>query len=635
MAITLIGLHRAWGGPPLSPPQRDRFAASLGMVDGRPAQNSFDGDTLLAATGQQRGWRPQIAADGSRILFAGHIDNRRQLASELAMAPASDAALYAAGYAAWGDAIDLKAIGQFAAIITHPDRHEVRLARSPIAAPPLLYWHRQDRLIIASLVNAIFATGEAKQQVDEQKVADSLFLSLNETSRTWHIGVSRLDCGHRALITQNGVTVESYYDVGALPAVRFKDERDYVAAGKELLEEGVRAALDGFSRPAISLSGGYDSQAVAALVAQHRQGQPLEAFTGVPEAEWDGITYASVFGDERPYVEALAAMYPEIRPHWVDAQGKFLDHKLSSIFLLAGEAPGHAANLHWIHEAYEQARATGCDVMLNGGFGNASFSFDGDGALATMARRGQWLRLWKEAKFFSPEHANSRFRAIASRALLPFAPDWLHSCLVRSGLIKINEPFGTWCPLNRDYAEKMQLAHRARLMGYDPFHRRPFSTRQWRDEMVNFSGAGAEMGQAIDLIHGIETRDPTSYRPLVELCLGIPDDQYLRDGEARRLARRMLKGVIPDGVLDETRSGTQAADWHLRLGRQRTSLIAEIDRLATDESISSMLNLQAMRQALVDWPESSLGANTLRLKLAVTRGLTTARYIRFVKGNNE
>ena len=435
MTKCLIAVHRSWDGQSLTDSQRDRLAASLGIAQGRPAQSSFDGELFLASTGKKSGWRPHVGPDGSFLLFAGHIDNRDAMAGELGIPRDNDEALYAAGYARWGDAVDLRIIGQFATILVPPHRKEVRLVRSPIQAPPLSYWHDRKRLLVASLATAIFATGEVEQRVDEQKIADTLFLNHLEGHRSWFEGVSRLACGSRAKADRDGVTITSYYDLSALPQVHFKDEREYVAAASDLLDEGVRVALDGFKRPAISLSGGYDSQAVAAFVARIRPGLPLEAFTGVPEAGWDGITYDSVFGDERPFVEALAAMYPEIRTNWIDAAGLFLDHKTTSMFMLSGEPPGNAANLHWIHQAYGQARASGCDVMLNGGSGNVSFSFDGDGALATMAKRGQWLRLWKEAGFISPMHSNSRLRAIASRALMPFAPNWLHAMLVQFGII--------------------------------------------------------------------------------------------------------------------------------------------------------------------------------------------------------
>lgn len=613
---------------------QDRFARSLGIAGPRPAEYCTVAETVVACTGGSRGWRPSRTANGSHVLFAGHIDNRAQLARDLAIRPVNDAELYAAGYSAWGDDVDLRLIGQFATIIVRPNGAEIRLARSPIDAPPLFFWHDAQRFIVASLPNVLFATGEVEQRIDEQKVADELFLNSADEARSWFTGVRRLACGQRAKACANDVAIESFYDATSLPQVRFKDERDYVAAANALLEEGTRAALEGFRRPAISLSGGLDSQAVAAQIVRCRPGEPIEAFTGVPEAEWDGISHPAVFGNERPHVEALAAIYPEIRPHWVDAPGLFLDHKIEAMFLLSGEAPANAANLHWIHESYAQARAAGCDVILDGGFGNVSFSFDGSGALATMFKRGHWRQLWREAGHLAPVHANSRTRALAAQAILPFAPDWLHDLLERTGLRKANNPFETWCPLDRAYAESTGVQQRAKAAEHDSHFRYLHNSRAWRDSMVMNSGSGSSISQAFDLIHGIESRDPTAYRPLVEFCLGLPDDQYLRDGEARRLARRMLRGRIPDTVLDETRWGSQSADWHLRLGRQREDLIAEIDRLASDQAIAGMLNLRALRQALAEWPATSRGETSPRLKLALTRGLTAARFVRFVEGRN-
>jgi asparagine synthase (glutamine-hydrolysing) len=630
----LIGAHRVWNGPLLPPGHQDRFVRSLGIAGPRPAERWIVADTVCASTAGHRGWRPARTADGSAVLFSGHIDNRRDIWRELGIELAGDAQLYAAALSAWGDSADLRIIGQFATIVVRPNGEEIRLSRSPISAPPLYFWHDGQRFIVATLPGPLFATGEVEQVIDEQKVADSLFLNPTDGERTWFAGVRRLGCGRRAVATPSGVSAVQYYDLAALPEIRFHDESDYVAAAASLFEDAVRCALDGFEHPAISLSGGLDSQAIAAEVARSRSGQPLQSFTGIPEADWDGVTYPSVFGNERPYVEALAGMYPEIRPHWVDAKGLFLDHKIDSVFMLAGEPPGNAANLHWIHEAYGQARAMGCDVMLEGGFGNASFSFDGEGAVASLFRQGKWLRLWREAAHLAPVHTDSRLRAIASRAIVPSAPDWVYRLLVRLGAMKANDPYETWCPLNRAYARKHGVEDRARRAGYDPYYRHPASSRNWRDSMVMDSGWGESIGLALDLMHGIETRDPTAYRPLVEFCLGIPDDQYLRNGINRRLARRMLKGKIPDEVVNETRFGTQCADWHLRLGRQRESLLAELDRMSHDKTIAPMLNIEGLRQTLDDWPQASLGASTPRLKLALGRGLTTARFVRFVQGRN-
>ena len=66
-------------------------------------------------------------------------------------------------------------------------------------------------------------------------------------------------------------------------------------------------------------------------------------------------------------------------------------------------------------------------------------------------------------------------------------------------------------------------------------------------------GAAYEAGDiytAMENINGIVLREPASYRPLFEFCASLPDDQYLRNGKSRWLARRLLKGKVPDMVLE-------------------------------------------------------------------------------------
>ena len=106
-----------------------------------------------------------------------------------------------------------------------------------------------------------------------------------------------------------------------------------------------------------------------------------------------------------------------------------------------------------------------------------------------------------------------------------------------------------------------------------------------------------------------------------------------RDGSPRRL----LKGKIPDLVLNEKRRGLQAADWHLRLGRERRRLDDELAALAARSQMAARFDLPRLRQALADWPEQTPvddPRQSQALCLALPRALATARFIRHVEGQN-
>src|SRR3546814_4147469 len=93
------------------------------------------------------------------------------------------------------------------------------------------------------------------------------------------------------------------------------------------------------------------------------------------------------------------------------------------------------------------------------------------------------------------------------------------------------------------------------------------------------------------LLHGVGYRDPTLYRPLLELCIGIDDEQYLRSGTDRWLARRLLKGRVPESVRGERRAGRQAADWALRMTAERNVLTAELESMCADPWLATRLAL--------------------------------------------
>jgi asparagine synthase (glutamine-hydrolysing) len=613
-----------------------RFANSLAIGFRQTAQTHKSRNTLLAATHQPRGWLPPRTRNGGLVLFQGKVDNRAQIDGDLGRKFDTDSARYAAAWDAWGPAADIKLIGEFATILYDPEEGSVRLVRSPINAPPLYYYRDEDRIIVASTPRAVFATGEVAQEVDEQKIADTLFLNYKETDRGWFKGVYRIGTGTQAIVTADRVVTRRYYDLASSPDVRFSRDTDYVEAADALFAEATRAALDEYRKPAVSLSGGYDSQAVAAYALAARPGSQVFGYTGVPEDSWDGEAPKSRFADERPHVEALAQMHPHLVTEWVNAEGKSFDHQLQGMFLLGSVAPRNAMNLHWIHDTRARARAQGCDVMLTGSMGNATFSFAGDGMIADLFRQGRWINCVRES--WHGRGNRSFARSFMSNAVMPNLPSTLWKAIQKAKGGKEINVFGTWCPMNPDWATEMRVVERALDMGYDQNYQPHKSTREWRAAVLgNAMNESGDIDLAMEILHGIPSRDPTSYRPLVEFCLSIPDDQFLRHGERRFLARRMLKGKVPDMVLDEKRRGLQAADWYHRIYRQKDELLLEIDRLAEDATMAQRLNLPALRKAVFEMAEvpSKDRATQQRLHLGLSRGLTTARFMRFVQGRND
>jgi len=224
------------------------------------------------------------------------------------------------------------------------------------------------------------------------------------------------------------------------------------------------------------------------------------------------------------------------------------------------------------------------------------------------------------------------------RCLLPLLPDWVWTALRK--LVKPNSrPFlDMMQPLSPRYRVESGAQRRLDRSGvfierYQPRNRRHAQKLLF----INGDADSPEIYQAFEQMYGVAMRDPMAYRPFVEFCFGLPVEMFMRDGKMRWLAKEMARGLMPEEQRANRLNGRWDADWHLRLGRRRADLLAELDRLADDERMAAMLDVPRLRAALADWPEETeVDAQQFYVReFAVPRGLLAARFINYVEGRNE
>jgi len=135
---------------------------------------------------------------------------------------------------------------------------------------------------------------------------------------------------------------------------------------------------------------------------------------------------------------------------------------------------------------------------------------------------------------------------------------------------------------------------------------------------------------------GIDQRDPTADRRLIEFCLSVPTSQYLSQGVRRALARRALADRVPKVVTEETRSGYQGADWHERLTVERDRVTSEVRRLENCPAAANALDLKRMRHLVEKWPSEGWDRKPVILayRCALLRGLSTGHFLRRATGAN-
>lgn len=593
--------------------------------------------SLTASIAAARAWRPVLLPSGRLVAFHGYFDNALDIARALDAAPSDPARLYGLAVERWGDEADRRIIGEYCAVIADPRKRHVRLARSPLRAPPLHYGSDAGRVAASSVPRALFAAG-FEQKLNERHVADSALINFSDAEETWFEGISRVPLASIVeLRPRRARALRTYYDILAVPDVQLGSGAEYVERANELLGQGVRACLAGSGRPGSTLSSGLDSsQVVVHALRQLPENQRLPTFTFHPEEGWDGIVESGMNGNERPMVEAFAKMHPRIDPHFTANEGYGHDHRWNDFFHLMGGAPSGLCNMYVFHGLFAKARELGCDRLLIAEWGNFTFSDKGTWAYPEYLRRGQWRQLWLALRR-KPNDRRSLLRKFIALSLVPYLPDRVWRALMRVWHPGDRHWIDMMTPLSPAYRAASGADQRVRNAGLRLNRYHPLNRRQAKAHLFqNNESESGEIYQAFEQAYGVTQRDPTAYRPLVEFCFGLPTEVFMRDGEDRWLAKEMARGIMPEEQRVNRRNGRWDSDWHLRIGRRRDEYRAELDGIARDPRLSAMLDVPRLHAALEDFPaRTDLDEQRMfPIEFAVPRGLLTARFVRYVEGSN-
>ena len=380
---------------------------------------------LRSTAAVSRTWRPATTPSAKLVAFHGYFDNAAEISGEVGAEPNDLAMLYGLAVERWGDGTERHIIGEYCAIIADPDNDHVRLSRSPLRAPPLCYFSDEELVAAGSVPRALFAAG-VERRLNEAHVADSALINFTDAEASWFDDVLRVPLGsvvelHRGRKRQ----LRKVYDLLAMPDVRMASDADYLARAGELLDQGIRACLAGFNKPGATLSGGLDLPQVAVrTLAALPAGQRLPTFTFHPEPGFDGRCEPGKLGDERPFVEAFAAMHPGLEPHFTANEGHEHDYRWNDFFHLMGGAPSGLCNMYVFHGLFQEAAKQGCDLLLLAEWGNFTFSDKGDWGFVEYLLKGRWRQLWRA---ISRQHnqVRSTLWRFGARSLLALMPDLL------------------------------------------------------------------------------------------------------------------------------------------------------------------------------------------------------------------
>ncbi len=585
--------------------------------------------------------QPIESANRHEVLVADlRLDNRDELALALGLPPhraqsMADADILMAAWTRWGEDCLGRLVGDYAFALWDGARRRLVLARDPLGMRPLHYHRGASFFAFASMPKGLHALPDIPYAPDEERAAEFLALLPEYGSRTFFAGVEKVEAGHVVEVTANGLQARRHW-IPQRQTLRLKSSGEYAEALRHHLDTAVRARLRGATeRVAAHLSAGFDSSIVATSAARTLKpmGGKVVAFTAVPRPGYDGPVPRGRIGDEGPMAAKTAAAYDNIEHVPIAASGVSPLDNLERNFRLYDRPVLNLCNATWSDAIFDAARGRGLSVLLTGQFGNMTISCDGLTLLPSLIQRGRlpgWLR---EAGGLS-RHKYLRLRAVLAHSFGPFLPSFLWQRVVALAGKNIRDVSG-YSAINPERLRLLDMPARAKAQNLDLTYqprKDGFEERLWvlrRIDLANYN-KGALSGW------GIDVRDPTGDRRLVEFSLGVPDDQFLRNGVPKALTRSAFADRLPPELLTLRGKGYQGADWHENLSSARDAVMEELGRLDNCGPAAAAIDLSRLRALMRDWPQAGwhTEATISEYRLALLRAVSTGHFLRRASRSN-
>lgn len=569
------------------------------------------------------------------------IDNRDEL-FEIFSVPVEEQALpdsflILKAYKKWGIKCPEYLIGDFAFAIWDKQNNELFCARDHVGKRSLYYYDSPEIFAFSTLMEPLFEIDGIKKRLNETYIAD--FLSITSVRHelgdeiTIYEDIFNLPPACAMLLNKNGLKKWRYWEIKKAKEIHFDTDEEYEEAFRKVYSEAVKCRLRSTKKVGILLSGGLDSGSIACLAAPElkKRNQKLYSFTQVPMEGYKEWLPENKLADEREYVEEICAYMGNIEPHYITSKGKSPLTEINKTLGTLEQPYKTFENSYWGNTCYKTANDMGIGVLMSGQTGNATVSWGNFSPYMIYLLKNIYLKtFFKEIKAYSKRQKTNPLRLILSIGF-----NFMPRGIKKYRYIKRNGKNFTelLSPINPEFAKAMKVQKRFKMYKNDPLfieHGDSLSERMKMLGNSGFSHLGAIETKS-SLAFGVEKRDPTRDKRVIEFCINLPENQWVRDGEERRFIRHVMEGYMPDMVrLNTTVRGRQAADWMQRIAPEWAEVYEEMETIGDNELEKKYLDIPRIKRFLAAnkelSPDDNDGTETgVRLLI---RALIFTRFLR-------
>jgi len=503
------------------------------------------------------GGKQPMADDSERywITFNGEIYNFPDLRQKLIQQghhfnTRCDTETILAAYKHYGDKCVDHLRGMFAFAIWDSAEKTLFLARDRVGKKPLYYYLDSHHFIFASEIKAIIQHPAVSRDIDPQAIADYFNYNYIPFPRTIFKSVKKMLPGHLIKLDVEADSTlkfqqEEYWDIHYAPEPDIP-ESEWCEALREKIDEATRIRMISDVPLGAFLSGGVDSSAVVAFMAQ-AQSTPVKTFSiGFKEEDFSETKYA------RQVAEQFGTEHHE--------------------FIVEPDAMEMLPKLAWEYdEPFADSSAVPTYYVSKLAREHVTVILTGDGGDETFAgyRRYPWA---------NDMHCYDVLPNFMKKFLFGLPSSMLPEGVRGKGMLRHLScpPFERYAGINT-YGERSYIGKlfsddfKSKLPGnfekaypdfslmrhyYDRCNVDDYLTRiQYLDTKVYLAEDILTKVDRASMLCSLETRAPLLDHEVLELAARMPSSIKIKNGETKYILKKALEPLLPENILYRKKMG--------------------------------------------------------------------------------
>ncbi len=517
------------------------------------------------------------------ITFNGEVYNYRDLRQELAarghrFRTSSDTETLVHLYEERGDRFLEPLRGMFALALWDSRRRRLLLARDRVGVKPVFYRLDSGSLAFASELRALRELAPAPLEIDPQSVYDFFGFRYIPAPNTFYRGIQKLLPGHFLVADESGARIQCYWDVPAEEeAPRAAEEVAHEVL--ERLREAVKLRLIADVPLGVFLSGGTDSSAVTALMAELGV-RPLRTFS---------VGFAEPQYSELPFARRVAERY-SAEHHELLVSAEHLTEELPRLVAFRGEPIAEPTDVALYLVSRLASRSV--KVVLAGEGGDELFAgypkYAADRLAGVVSALPQEMtRTLARWLPYRQRRAKLALEALSIRDEAERSATWFASFSreEREALF------------SRDFLAQVDTAHPARV--FEQYlekvrDRSPLKRMLYADLKIWLPDNLLLRGDLMTMAASIEERVPFLDHKLVELAARVPTRLLTRGFRTKVLLKQALRPYLPPETMNRRKVGfaVPVGEW---FRKPLKSLVADLV-LSSDARTSGYFNPSNMER---------------------------------------